>query len=533
MLCSIVLLPTIAGILGILLPALGYLPSAGALAPQLDAVQHMLALSGIWWSAGYSLGAGLVATAVSVLLATAMVAGLSDRATSRWLDRLVAPAIAVPHLTIAVGAAFLLAPSGWLVRFLTLPIGLTAPPAIGLGAGYDLAVFATVLVMKETPFLVAVFAASARQADGRAARMLARSLGHGAFEARLKVEAPLWLARSRLPILAVLVYAIGNAELALVLGPTRPTLLPVVVLDFLSHPDLARRPVGAAAALLLVAATFAGFLLWRLACRATAWLFAAWLECGPTPAFSRLAGRVADLGTVLLLALLAGTAAALALWSLAGAWRFPDLLPERLHLGHWLGRFPSLLGQAGETLLIGVTASLVALAIVLFWLETTGRDRAPAWLWAPLVVPQVAFLFGLQLLLLGVGLEPGTGAVLLAHLVFVMPYTALLLTDGWARQDPRFAMLARSLGHGRWRVFWQVKLPMLRGPVLLALAIGFSVSVALFLPTLVAGGGRVATLALELVGLAQSGDRRLAAATGMVLAALPLGALLAARRFGR
>ena len=79
----------------------------------------------------------------------------------------------------------------------------------------------------------------------------------------------------------------------------------------------------------------------------------------------------------------------------------------------------------------------------------------------------------------------------------------------------------------------QIKLGMLKGPLALALAIGVSVSTALYLPTLFAGGGRVVTLATEAVSLAQGGDRRLAAATGLVLALLPLIALVLARRAGR
>jgi putative thiamine transport system permease protein len=123
--------------------------------------------------------------------------------------------------------------------------------------------------------------------------------------------------------------------------------------------------------------------------------------------------------------------------------------------------------------------------------------------------------------------------VILAHLLFVLPYTALLIADSWANQDPRYAAMARSLGHGPWSTFWRIKLPLLRAPSALAFAVGISVSVALYLPTLFAGGGRITTLATEAVSLAQGGDRRLASATGIVLALLPLLALLAARRLGR
>ena len=57
---------------------------------------------------------------------------------------------------------------------------------------------------------------------------------------------------------------------------------------------------------------------------------------------------------------------------------------------------------------------------------------------------------------------------------------------------------------------------------------GFSVSVAQYLPTLFIGAGRFPTLTTEALALALGGDRRLAAVAALLLAALPLLALAAA-----
>ena len=50
------------------------------------------------------------------------------------------------------------------------------------------------------------------------------------------------------------------------------------------------------------------------------------------------------------------------------------------------------------------------------------------------------------------------------------------------------------------------------------MAVGFAVSVAQFLPTLFAGGGRLATLATETLSLAGGGDRRIIGVFGFALA---------------
>jgi putative thiamine transport system permease protein len=62
---------------------------------------------------------------------------------------------------------------------------------------------------------------------------------------------------------------------------------------------------------------------------------------------------------------------------------------------------------------------------------------------------------------------------------------------------------------------------MLLRPLLIAIAVGFAVSVAQFLPTLFAGGGRFATLATETLSLSGGGDRRIIGRFGFALAALP------------
>ncbi len=205
----------------------------------------------------------------------------------------------------------------------------------------------------------------------------------------------------------MLVYGIGNVELALVLGPSTPPLLPVLVLDLLSHPDLALRLDGSAAALLLIAAIGIGYGCFSVGMALIGRLFRRWQLLGPTPGITAALERLGGAATWLLLVLLLLTLAMLGLWSLAGPWRFPDPLPETFRPDLWRQRGFMLLGHAGATLLIAAVTSVAALALVLFWLEATGRRRPPAWLWLPLVLPQIAFLFGLQVLTLALGLTPG------------------------------------------------------------------------------------------------------------------------------
>ena len=73
-------------------------------------------------------------------------------------------------------------------------------------------------------------------------------------------------------------------------------------------------------------------------------------------------------------------------------------------------------------------------------------------------------------------------------------------------------------------MFWRVKLPMLLRPVLVAAAVGFTVSICQFLPTLFAGAGRIDTLTTEAVSLASGADRRAIGAYALLQMTLPFTA---------
>ena len=62
---------------------------------------------------------------------------------------------------------------------------------------------------------------------------------------------------------------------------------------------------------------------------------------------------------------------------------------------------------------------------------------------------------------------------------------------------------ARALGHSRLRACLRVKWPLLVRPILATFAVGFAVSVAQYLPTLFAGGGRFVTVTTEAVAEAR------------------------------
>lgn len=529
--------PALLGLLGVLLPAFGYLPALGGESLGLAAWRALLDQPGLWRACLLSLGSGLASTLLAFGLVLLLLC-CGETGLRRALERLAAPLVAVPHIALAVGLTFLLSPAGWLARLVSpWPSGWERPPALpfphdGLGLALVLG-----LAVKEAPFLLLMALAALPQVGERPRLAMACSLGYHPATAWLKAVLPALAWRLRLPLAAVLAYGVANVEMALILGPTAPPTLAVLVLRWYQDPDLSRHFLAAAAALLQLALVGLALLLWGGGGRCLGWLWRRLAADGRRRPGSRSlpwANRL--LQPPLLLVSLAALLC-LPLWSLAGPWRFPEALPA-WSLATWRDQGLALAATAGDTLLLGLASSLLALALSLAALEAErgGRPTGRGTLFVlatPLFLPQVAFLFGLATVAAEADLLGRWPLLLWGHLLFVLPYVYLALAGPYRGLDPRYALLAASLGKGRLETVARVLLPLLARPAALAAAVGFAVSLALYLPTLVLGAGRFPTLASEAVALASGGDRRLLATTALLQALLPLAALWGALAVGR
>jgi putative thiamine transport system permease protein len=544
-------LPIAAGLLGTLLPAFGHMPAIGVEQWGLQAWQALFHHPGFASSLWLTLRIGLLATVLSVLLAVGLAGLLATRPGAARLGAWMAPVLATPHSALAIGLAFLIAPSGWLVRWVSPGLtGWTLPPdASTVGHVSGLAVVAC-LLLKEVPYLVLMMLGALNQVAAPAQLAAARALGHSAASAFLKVLLPQVWPQIRLPVYAVLAFSLSVVDVALVLGPGNPPTLAVLALRWFSAPDVQRYPQAAAAALLLLGLVAACILAWHAADRLLARLGRRWIARGGRGGAVVPASALAAGAALLLLALTALLLLALGLWSLAGAWRYPDALPSVWTLANWQRQGASLAGPAANTAVVALCATAVALVLTLACLENealaggparratgaTGATRGARSLWLlylPLLVPQVAFLFGAQVLLVRARLDATYLAVVWTHLIFVLPYLYLSLADPWRAFDARYARTAASLGASRWRVFWRIKLPILLKPTLIACAVAFAVSVGQYLPTLFAGSGRIATLTTEAVTLASGADRRITAVWALLQALLPLAAFVLATALPR
>lgn len=507
--------PVAAGLIGTILPAFGYLPALGGNRFSLDPVREMLLAPGIYNSIRLSFFTGLATTIISLTLVILFCASWHGTRLFTKIQRVLSPFLSVPHVTIAFGLSFLLAPSGWFFR-LTSPwaTGIVRPPDIIITQDPLGMTLVAALVIKEVPFLFLMTLAAINQINYAQNLTVARSLGYGAIAAWLKTVFPKVYQQIRLPIFAVLAYAISVVDVAIVIAPTTPPPLAVQLVRWFNDPEILMRFIASAGAILQFILVILALGVWWICEKIITNLGRKWVFIGWRFTCDKWLRLITAICLILVFVVAFFSLVSMAIWSISGDWRFPSAFPQTLSMQTWINNANELYLAAWNTLVIGFITCIVSLILTIGCLENEIRigkkaqNKSLLLLYTPMLIPQVAFLFGTQIMLILLRIDGSWLAIIWTHLIFVLPYVFISLADPYRSWDKRYANTASCLGARPLRLIICVKLPMLLRPILISAAVGFAVSVGLYLPTVFAGAGKFDTLTTEAVNLAASGNRR-------------------------
>jgi len=194
--------------------------------------------------------------------------------------------------------------------------------------------------------------------------------------------------------------------------------------------------------------------------------------------------RVAVTGAVLLLALvfIYLPVATLLLFSLHDG-RVP-VPPFEGPTLEWYGRVLSndrIIEATGQSVLVGVVSAAIAVSLALLAGWGLARHRVPgkrlieALLLMPLAVSFLIVGVGLMVALSAV-IPKSAGFVIIGHVVLNLPLAFAILYVQFDTSHARLEQAARDLGAGEWQVFRRVTLPVMRVPVIAALALCFTFS---------------------------------------------------------
>ncbi|MDN5565233.1 MAG: ABC transporter permease subunit [Psychrobacter sp.] len=529
----LLILPVLGGLVSVLLPAFGWAPALDQTTFSLQGFAALWQTPGLAQMVNLSIAAGLISTLLAFVVTLMILAAFFNSAWLSRIERLLSPILVIPHAAAAIAVGFLIAPSGMFSRLLSpwLTGWELAPHGIFPHDPYGISIILG-LTLKELPFLLLMALGVLAQPEfGKKLRQqhkVALNLGYYPMTAFFKVVLPSLYPLLRLPIFAVLAYASASVEMPLILGPNTPPTLAVAIMQWFNDVDLNLRIKASAGAVLQFVLTAGLLAFWLAGEKVIKRLCQQSITNGRRNYGDTVWQKLTVVITTVVIGFVVMAVLGLVMWSVAGFWRFPAALPEQLVLLHFQSAFMQIGSPLFNTLTIGLMTTTFAVMLTLLCLESEQlNDKVMSpfislIIYLPLLVPSIAFLFGLVWLQQLVNNQTAFFNVAFTHLLFVLPYVFLSLSSSYRCLDPRFANVAASLGATPCKVFFQVKLPQLFAPILIAVALGLAISFGQYLPTLLAGGGRIATITTEAVTLANGASRRTSAVYAIIQMALPL-----------
>lgn len=518
-------LPLLVGVLGTILPSFGMDPGLGRLEWNLISWRQVFTVSEFWASLKLSLWTGFSATLLAYWFASSIVVSCQHKRWFQLVQNALTPILSIPHAAMTIGLVFLLAPSGWLLRlaspwltgFDRPPNWITTQDPLGL-------TLILALAIKEMPYLLFVMMAALPQIRPNDYLNTAATLGYRRTTAWHFILLPRLYPLIKLPIFVVLAFNMTVVDVATLIGPNTPSTLAVTILRWFNDPALNQRGMAASAALLLAVAVMLSILVWHSAQASFEVIRHRLALNGRRQSSLRWLTLIGHIGAwaVALLTLMAFCS--IMIWTVTRRWRFPNAWPSEWTWSNLHFSSDYLTALTGQSFSIAIVATLLALIMSLILLERqrTTQTYAPLLLYATILVPQITLLFGIQVALITLGQSGDWSSVVLLHTLYVTPYFYLTLKGPYLAFDQRYLEQANRLRPAPFLNYVTIKLGLLKSPVAASCAIGFSVSMAQYLPTLMAGEGRIMTLTTEAVARASSGERKTVSVLAFAQSILPL-----------
>ena len=116
LLVAILVLPVLGGLLGVILPAFGWLPALDKTQLGVQGFQQLMQSPGITQMIGLSFFSSLISGLLAFTITLLLLANYFDSPWLARIQRLLGPILVIPHAAAAIAIAFLITPSGMIAR---------------------------------------------------------------------------------------------------------------------------------------------------------------------------------------------------------------------------------------------------------------------------------------------------------------------------------------------------------------------------------------------------------------------------------
>lgn len=163
------------------------------------------------------------------------------------------------------------------------------------------------------------------------------------------------------------------------------------------------------------------------------------------------------------------------------------------------------------TLLIAILSAAiatvigVAAAIGLSWMKPCWQKAAMNVNYLPVLNPDIVTGIALMLFFVSVGVRLGFGTMLLAHIIFNIPYVILSVAPRLKRTSGRLMEAAMDLGATPMQALRKVVLPEIFPGIMTGFLIAFTLSIDDFVISFFTTGSGVSNLSIEIYSMARRG----------------------------
>ena len=172
---------------------------------------------------------------------------------------------------------------------------------------------------------------------------------------------------------------------------------------------------------------------------------------------------------------------------------------------------PNILRATKNSGLVAVTATVVStLFATMAALAMAGRSFKlqgviSGMLGLPLLVPEIVTAVASLLFFLALGMDLGLNTVVIAHIVFCIPFAYMLIRTRLEGMDPRLVEAASDLYASPWHAFRRITLPLLMPGIISGAMLAFIVSLDDFVITFFVAGPGATTLPVYIFGMVRMG----------------------------
>ena len=514
LLALLIIIPIFFGFLGFFLPSFGYFPAIGRYDFDLSYFNSSFDLPGISKSFKLSVFTGFFSTILALFFSQVILLNLFQTNIYNYIRLIIAPLLALPHITMAVGLIFLFSPSGLIFRLISPWLtGFDRPPNLFIIPD-EYGIFLILgLLLKETPFFLLLSMSALEQLPARKVFNVGRTLQHSSFSTWFLLIFPLIYKKIRLVIFIVIAFAASVIDMSLLLAPSTPSTLAIRIFQIFQTSEVDSIFVASNLALIQFCIIIALILFWifleKIIKQNFFYIFLIKILIRKKSLF---VDSLFIIAMVLFLLSMMGVASSF-LWSISENWHFPNFFPSSFSLNNIL----IFLYQHQSTVLtsvcISILVSFLSIILILIWVELTETINFKIlyfeWvLFIPLFIPQISFLIGLQSFLVTLNFQSFLLALIVVELLYVLPYCFIILAPALREIKKEFIKVGSSLGKNRFERLVFIKIPLVSSSLLTSFGIGMIVSLSLYAPVYFIGAGRINTLTVEAVNLALSGSRQ-------------------------